>query len=166
MNRPLIHQTLMGIAELLAEERATCSRAQVGAVIAREGRIISSGYNGTPSGMKHCQHETKHDVDCAQRQYRTYRFNGETYFSKCDCVVSYPCKDSVHAERNAVYFAARHGHATLGADMYCTHSPCVDCAQAIIQAGIATVYYQELYGSQGLELLQAAGVQHTMWRNE
>lgn len=128
MTRPTIDQTLMDTARVMAR-RSTCSRLQVGAVVARDTRVIASGWNGAPSGMPHCVH-----LDSA------------------------PCRVSVHAEANAIAFAALSGVSTRGAVLYCTHAPCYDCSKLILNAGIARVVYAEEYRStEGLTLLTAGG---------
>lgn len=113
--------------------RSTCNRAQVGAVIARNGRIISTGYAGAPSGLPHC---------------------GPPH-----CDLNIPCTRTVHAEAGAISYAAREGIPTEGATLYCTHSPCVDCAKLIVNSGIKrVVYINEYRKPEGLELLRSAGV--------
>lgn len=111
--------------------RSTCSRLHVGVVIAdHRGVILSSGYNGALSGMPHCNHEDNE-----------------------------PCRASVHAEGNAILWAARRGIALEGAQLYTTHEPCVECCKQIIQSGISIVYYGSPYlRNSGLELLQHAKV--------
>jgi dCMP deaminase len=122
-------KTYMAMAEDLAE-LSTCPRKQVGALIMRGGRIVSSGYNGAPPGQAHCTHS---------------RFE--------------PCQTATHAELNAVVFAARHGVATENGILIVTLSPCVQCARLTIAAGIRTVYYREEYRDEsGLELLASAGI--------
>ena len=139
-----MHETLRDIAQLMAR-RSTCSRAQVGAVIARDGRVISTGYNGAPAGLPHCDHTC-------------YCWEPGTDHLP-DCPAGKPCAISVHAEANAIAFAAREGLATRGATMYTTLSPCVPCAQLIINAGIVTVLYTNLYRNMaGVVLLESAGV--------
>lgn len=125
-------ELLGNIAQLVAK-RGTCRRNQVGAVLASEGRIISIGYNGAPSGMPHCHPEV--------------------------CDPTLPCTRTVHAEANTIAFAARKGIATEGATLYVTLSPCIDCAKLIINAGIKRVIYWEAYRDQKpLRLLDEAGV--------
>ena len=129
--RPSRSQTLLEVAAVIAN-RSTCTRLHVGAVVARDGRILTTGYNGPPSGMGHCEHE----------EFETQ------------------CKVAVHAEKNAIAFAARYGMATDGAEMFLTDSPCYDCAQTIIQAGIVRVYYSREYRlTHGVDLLEDAGVE-------
>ena len=109
---------LAQVATVVAQ-RATCGRRQVGAVIAREGRILSTGYNGPAQHRPHCSDEL------------------------CDLSVS--CTRSIHAEANAIAFAAREGISLLGSDPFVTLSPCVPCAQLIAKTGIQRVFYLDLY---------------------
>ena len=126
---------LMEMARLLAK-RSTCTRRQVGALAAIEGRVLATGYNGVPSGQTHC-------ID------RGYCITGKDG----------GCRDSVHAEANLVAFAAKHGIALRGATVYTTCAPCIDCAKLLINAGIAQVVYGEPYrDSRGLAFLESSGV--------
>lgn len=135
MSRPTRHDVLLNVAEALAE-RSTCHRAQVGAIIARDFRIISTGYNGSPSGMPHCPLDEEPG-----------------------------CDRTVHAEANAIVYAARQGIATEGATLYTTLSPCVECAKLIVNAGIQQVYYAEAYRiPDGIQYLMDAGV-NVSWLN-
>ena len=121
---------LIEIAGLVAR-RSTCQRKQVGAVIARDGRILTMGYAGAPSGFAHCAE------------------------AKCD--LSAPCTRTVHAEANAIAYAARIGVSIEGASLYSTLAPCETCAKLIINSGIRDVVYSELYRtSNGLDLLSEA----------
>ena len=124
--------TLINMAYNVAHN-ATCLRKKVGAVIASEGRIISTGYNGAPSGVAHCNHNNcKHDT---------------------------PCERTVHAELNAIIFAAKYGISTLGATIYCTTEPCYNCSKTIINAGIKKVVYDEAYRDHsGIDLLKTWGI--------
>lgn len=130
--RPSRSEVLMEKAFSTAK-RSTCNRLHVGAIVAREGRDITSGYNGPPSGFPHCEHED---------------WEGS-------------CKLAVHAERNAIDFAARYGgHGTDAAELFVTHSPCHDCAKDVIQAGIICVYYAIPFrDTHGLDLLNYAGIE-------
>lgn len=131
-NRPSRDSVIMNMALAIAD-RGTCSRAKVGAIITRNGRPISTGYNGAPARIEHCDHRPS--------------FMGPD-------VVESGCQVAVHAEANAIAFAARHGVATEEAALYCTHEPCANCAKLIINAGISEVYYLEPYRlHDGLELL-------------
>lgn len=141
--RPTRSDTLLRVAVIIAE-RSTCNRLSVGAVVAREGRILTTGYNGPPSGMPHCNHPPQ---DVFSKYINQANENPA-------------CTAAVHAERNALAFAARYGMATDGAEMFVTHSPCLNCAQSIIQAGIIRVYYgTEFRSLDGLDLLEAAGIE-------
>lgn len=134
----------MKVAEAWSEQ-STCSRMSVGCVVALDGRTLSSGFNGAPRGMPHCNHECDctdfvddHWEDCASGP------NG--------CV-------AVHAEANAIAFAARHGIALLGSTLYTTLTPCVKCAQLIVNAGVARVVWRTVYRDvSGLDLVVASGI--------
>lgn len=127
----------MGMAELIAL-RGTCDRLQVGAIITRDNRVISSGYNGNVAGSEHCRHR---EVDPGGR------------FPHMGCATA------VHAEANAIIFAARHGARVDQADLWSTHQPCLGCANLIINAGIGRVFYKHPYRLyDGIEALQSVGV--------
>lgn len=127
-------EMLMEIAHVVSK-RGTCLRAQVGAVIARSGRIISTGYVGAPAGLPDC------------------------LTVGCDIGNHKGCTRTVHAEINAVAFAARHGIATEGSTLYTVLGPCYDCAKAIINAGIERVVYGIDYRDvRGLNLLRTANL--------
>lgn len=130
--RPSIHSVLLDTAVSFST-RSTCSRLHVGSVIARDGRIISTGYNGAPHGMPHCVH------------YETFD--------------DQPCDKTVHAEANAICFAAKHGLGVEGAAIYCTHAPCLRCSTMLVNSGIQWVYYiNEFRDMAGIALLRSAGV--------
>jgi dCMP deaminase len=131
LTRPTIDQTLMAVAQAWAL-RGTCSRLQVGAVLAQDGRTIASGYNGSPSGTVHCSHEPESSERCAV---------------------------AVHAETNVIGYAARAGARAEGGTLYVTHAPCEHCAPVVIAAGIGRVVFAEPYGSgAGIVRLGVAGV--------
>ena len=121
MTRITRNEMLFEIARSAAK-RSTCDRRHVGAVIARDGRVLSLGYNGSPSGMPHCC-----DVGCLVDP----QTGG--------------CIRTQHAESNAIAFAAREGIRVEGAELYTTLSPCLSCAKLIINAGISIVLYAEPY---------------------
>ena len=138
MERVSRDELCMQMARLVAN-RGTCSRAQVGAIIARDGRVLATGYNGPPAGFPHCT-----DPDGCTDDDRS-RPEG--------------CLRAVHAEANAIAYSARHGIRTEGADLYCSHLPCRKCAELIINAGIRTLFYSEDYRlKDGWLLLQQAGI--------
>jgi dCMP deaminase len=135
-DRPGIDETLMAIAALWAQ-RGTCNRAAVGVVVTINDRIITTGYNGAPAGMPHCDHD-------------------EAFVP--------PCTNAVHAEANALAFAAKHGTPTDGATLYTTLTPCVPCAQLIINAGIVRVVAHTPYRvMDGWNLLYDAGIELDLW---
>lgn len=139
MDRISRDEMLMRIASVVSA-RGTCLRASVGAVLARDGRIIATGYVGSPAGLPHCL-----DVGCDVSE-----FSG--------------CLRTVHAEANALAFAARFGIATEGTDLYCTHSPCGNCAKLIINAGISRVIYEQEYRDRTpLEILASVGIAVTQY---
>jgi dCMP deaminase len=120
-------------------QRGTCGRAAVGVVITVGGRIITTGYNGAPSGMSHCPDTDEHQTGPS-------------------------CQHAVHAEANAIAFAARHGTPTDGATLYTTLTPCVPCAQLIINAGIVRVVAHTPYRvMDGWDLLYDAGIELDLW---
>ena len=179
MERVSRHQVLMQMAEVVAK-RGTCSRLQVGVVFARDGRVISTGYNGAPAGTTHCHHQSwqftsidnpppdwvnrvyleikPHQSDLSITQGVWYT-DGMTSVFKLGGEEPPGCTIAEHAERNAIAFAARHGVALEGTEMYVTHMPCVDCAKSIINAGITRVIYKHHYRSfQGVDLLASVGI--------
>lgn len=152
--RPNRDQMLMEMA-IVASSRGTCSRAQVGVVIAREGRVLSTGYNGAPAGMPHCDHTCQ----CRFEETGWKVPNSFGYDHSEGCPARNPCTTSVHAEVNAIAYAARHGVALLNSDLYTTMQPCLACAQVIINSGITRVVFQKPYRLQeGIYLLQNAGI--------
>ncbi|MDI3531631.1 MAG: dCMP deaminase [Candidatus Atribacteria bacterium] len=142
VKRPEWDEYFMSIAELVSS-RSTCLRRKVGAVLVREKRILATGYNGVPSGIKHCTLETclrsKQGVPSGKQQEL--------------------CR-GLHAEQNVIIQAALHGVSTRGATLYCTHKPCILCAKMIINAGIVRVVYQNHYPDPlADEMLQEAGIE-------
>lgn len=108
-----------------------CNRKKVGAIIVKDGMIISDGYNGTPSGFDNC---------CENEQ-------GETHWYV------------LHAEANAILKVAKSTNNCLGATLYLTLSPCKDCSKLVIQSGISRVVYQHGYKDpEGINFLKSAGV--------
>jgi len=115
----------MGIA-FAVREKANCTGRKVGAVLVKENRIISTGYNGTPEGMTNCL-----DGGCERCRDK------ETY----DSSVGYDVCICVHAEQNALITAARFGNSIEGSVIYSTLRPCFDCSKAMLQAKVYAVYY-------------------------
>ena len=141
MMRPSWDQYFMSIAELVAG-RATCLRRQIGAVIIMDRRILTTGYNGVPSGIAHC------DVaGCLREQLNVP--SGERHEL---------CR-GLHAEQNAIIQAAYSGVSIKGASIYITHFPCVVCAKMLINAGIQEVVYANYYPDRlSEEMLAEAGM--------
>jgi dCMP deaminase len=131
----LDHNSFLNIAREIANA-STCTRGNVGAVIVQDRRIVSTGYNGAPPGMPHCT-EVGCDVRMVDKSvYDEPRLNVETTSG---------CQRAIHAELNAIAWAARHGVATDGGIMYATHGPCLKCAQAILACGIVEVHFVTPY---------------------
>ena len=127
----------MAIAMILSE-RGTCDRKQVGAVIVRDGRCVSWGYNGAPPGAPHCD-ENDHGWAGMAEPY------------------GIGCRNATHAEANALAFAAKQGISTDDGTLYVTVAPCDNCSRLLIAAGISNVYYHEEYRDRtGLEVLERA----------
>lgn len=130
--RPCREIVNMSIAQVISL-RATCKRGQVGCVIVRDNRIISTAYNGPIGGAKHCNEN--------------------------NCNLKQKCEHSIHAEINAISFAANHGIPLRDSTLYCTTMPCLNCAKVIIQAGIVSVYYMSEYtDTKGVDLLVSMGI--------
>lgn len=156
MTRPGRTETLMKQAQIIAE-RSTCSRAHVGVVIAHESRVVSQGYNGAPAGMDHCNHT----CDCGFPGKDGLLFK-DKHLSNCATYSG--CQIAIHAEANAIAFAAKHGVSTNGASLYTTMAPCLSCSQLIINAGILRVYMLSEYrDDSGVHLLKRAGIGVIPW---
>lgn len=140
--RPDWDTYFMDIAHVVAR-RGNCRRRQVAAVIVKDRRIISTGYNGTPRGVRNCI-----DGGCPRCASDVPSGAGLG-----DCVCS-------HAEENSITQAAYHGIAVRESMLYCTTSPCLICAKMIINAGIREVVYEEEYrfDAQTQALFREAGV--------
>jgi len=140
-SRPSWDEYFMDIAEKTAE-RSTCERAQVGAVLVKDRRIISTGYNGAPAGLPHCS-----EVGCLIRKVGSEE-DLEDH-----------CHRTVHAEQNAIIQAALHGVSTQGATIYVTHQPCFTCAKMLINAGIDKIIFRRAYEDElSTQFLKQAGV--------
>lgn len=114
-----------------------------------------TGYNGAPTGMPHCNH----DCDCESHD-RAGQISGDAVGKHMpDCASRQPCLVSVHAEVNAIAYAARWGIPTEGAKLTTTDSPCLSCAQLTINAGIISVTYGRAYrDTKPLDLLNSVGI--------
>lgn len=117
----------MAITKMVAK-RTTCLRRGVGAVLVKDKRILATGYNGAPAGLKHCE-----EVGCLRENES---IPSGTRHELCR---------GLHAEQNVIVQAAYHGIAIGGATIYCTNKPCVICSKMIINAGIKKIYHDEGY---------------------
>lgn len=135
MERPSWVKYYSDIAQQVAK-RSNCIKRQVGAVVVLDNRVISTGYNGTPRGVKNC-------CDGGCRRCNDPTIPSGTQLDTCWCS---------HAEENAIVQCAYAGVSIKGATLYSMLSPCIQCAKMIIQAGVVEVYYKGSYpqGSSGL----------------
>ncbi|MBQ8179038.1 MAG: cytidine/deoxycytidylate deaminase family protein [Candidatus Methanomethylophilaceae archaeon] len=127
MERPSNDEYFMDMARLVST-RSTCVRRRVGAVIVKDKRVLSTGYNGSPKGTRHCE-----DLGCIREQMG---IPSGTRHELCR---------GVHAEQNAVVQAAYFGVSVKGATIYTTTYPCSMCAKILINAGIDEIVYSEGY---------------------
>lgn len=140
--RPSWTSYFYSIAELVAQ-RSTCTRRKVGAVIVRDKRIMATGYNGVPTGIRHCA-----EVGCLRAKLGVP--SGERHEL---------CR-GLHAEQNAIIQAATHGVTIGGSILFCTNSPCSICSKMLINAGVKKIYYKEGYPDPlGEEMLHEAGIE-------
>ncbi|HID98479.1 MAG TPA: cytidine deaminase [Thermodesulfobacteriaceae bacterium] len=141
-SRPSWDEYFMSITFLVAG-RSTCLRRKVGAVLVKERRILATGYNGAPTGLKHCL-----DIGCLREQQGVP--SGERHEL---------CR-ALHAEQNVIIQAARHGIPIAGSVLYCTNLPCIICTKMLINAGVHTVCYSKGYAdSLSRDMLAEAGVE-------
>ncbi len=119
--RPAWDDYFLDIVGIVAS-RATCIRRRVGAALVRDRRILATGYNGAPSGLRHCL-----EIGCLREKNNIP--SGERHEL---------CR-GLHAEQNAIIQAALHGVGVNGATLYCTNHPCIICAKMIINAGIVRI---------------------------
>jgi len=143
--RPSWETYFMDIAFLVAK-RSTCRRRAVGSVIVKNRRILSTGYNGAPSGIRHCI-----EVGCLREELK---------------VPSGQCHElcrGIHAEQNAIIQAAFHGVSIKDSTLFCTNLPCSICAKMIINAGITRIYYHSGYADKmSEEMLKEANIRVTI----
>lgn len=143
--RPTFEEIYMELASKLAI-RSHCVKASVGAVLTKDTRIISLGYNGPPAGTHNCDEEWP-EQGCPRD-------------SKGSCSLA------LHAEQNAILYAARNNVSMEGATLYVTLSPCIACARVIYSTGIKKVYYKDSYAKfkglasdEGVDFLKRFGVE-------
>jgi len=132
----------MNMVEIV-KTRSTCLRRQVGAIIVKDKRILASGYNGAPSGVRHCD-----EVGCLREQMHIPSGQRQEL-----------CR-AIHAEQNAIAQAAVMGVSVKDATIYITTQPCVICAKMIINAGIKRIVYKGDYpDTLAMDLLREAGIE-------
>ena len=140
-DRPSWEAYFMDIAFLVAK-RATCLRRAVGAIIVKDKRILSTGYNGAPAGIQHCL-----ETGCMREKLNIA--SGKNHEL---------CR-GIHAEQNAIIQAAYHGVTIKGATLFCTNLPCSICAKMIINAGITKICYASGYAdAMSKDMLAEAGI--------
>ncbi len=140
--RPSWEIYFMDITELVAR-RSTCLRRAVGAVIVKDKRILSTGYNGAPAGMSHCT-----ELGCLREKMNVP--SGERHEL---------CR-GIHAEQNAIIQAAYHGVSIRGSCLFSTTLPCSICAKMIINAGIKKIFYKTGYADpMSIEMMKEAGLE-------
>ncbi len=141
LKRPSWEQYFMGIA-IVVSGRSTCLRRQVGSIIVKDRRILTTGYNGAPKGLAHCT-----DVGCLRDAYGAESGHLHEF-----------CR-GLHAEQNAIIQAALYGVQLEGGELYSTHQPCVLCTKMLISSGIKAIYYREPYPDElAAEMLIEAGI--------
>ena len=144
--RPSWDEYFMEVAKVV-KSRSTCLSSAKGAVLVLGRQIISTGYNGTPSGTRHCD-----EGGCVRcLAVKEGRLKSGMDLENCACC---------HAEENAIVQAAKNGIPTSGCTLYSTHSPCTFCSKMIINAGIKKVVASTPYPDQlGVRLMKEAGLQ-------
>lgn len=139
--RPSWDEYFMEIVELI-KTRSTCMRRQVGALIVKDKRILSTGYNGAPSGCSHCS-----QVGCLREQMNIP--SGQRHEL---------CR-GMHAEQNAIVQAAYSGTSVKGGTLYVTNQPCILCAKMAINAGITKIVFSGEYPDElSMDMLKEAGI--------
>ena len=139
---------------------STARRLQVGAIVVKDDRVISMGYNGMPSGWDNNCEDTFYCTDDDQLPEPDKMLNMGYTKSNNGWYKLVTKPEVLHAETNAIAKLARSNESGLGATMFITHSPCLDCAKLVYQSGINTVYYRNSYRSEeGIQFLEKAGVE-------
>jgi len=147
--RPTWDEYFIDIARHVAT-RSTCLRRHVGAIIVKDKRILSTGYNGAPRNLPHCD-----ETGCLREQLGIPSGQRQEI-----------CR-GLHAEQNAIVQAALHGVTIQGGQIFCTHQPCVTCAKMIINAGIVRVVCAEEYPDElGRSMLAEAGIELELWHRD
>lgn len=139
--RPSWDEYFLEVASLVSR-RATCMRRKVGAILVKDKRILATGYNGAPSGLKHCL-----DIGCIREKLKVP--SGERHEL---------CR-ALHAEQNALIQASLYGISVKGSILYATNQPCIICAKMLINAGIKDIVIAEGYPDKmAMDFLKEAGI--------
>lgn len=148
--RPSWDDYFMQLARLVAT-RSTCVRRQVGAVLVNNKRILATGYNGAPRGLKHCL-----DVGCVRDEM------GIPSGTRAEI-----CR-TTHAEQNAIIQCATYGGVSSeDSTIYVTHQPCSVCTKILINAGVKRIVYEQAYPDEfSLDLIKEAGIKLEQWKPE
>jgi len=142
MTRPSWPEYFMAITNLVAK-RSTCLRRHVGAIVVKDKRILATGYNGAPAGLRHCE-----EAGCIREG------------ASIPSGMRHELCRGLHAEQNVIIQAAYHGIPINHATLYCTNKPCVICSKMIINAGIKTIYYSDGYDDLlADEMFEEAGME-------
>lgn len=154
-----IKQAFMKTAKIFAE-LSHARRLHVGAIIVKDDRIISIGYNGMPSGWDNeCEYK---EYDLSKDINGNYFPDPHNHFPYTDDLGRYALKtrpEVLHAESNAIAKLARSTESGEGACLFVTHSPCIECAKLIFQSGIDSVYFGKSYrDDRGIKFLKASGI--------
>lgn len=144
MKRPNWDEYFLNIVDVVAT-RATCDRGKSGCVIVKDNRILSTGYVGAPSGLPECD-EVGHLL-------REVKYEDDT--------LRQHCVRTLHAEQNAIIYAARYGVSLIGAVLYCTMCPCYSCAMMIAASGVTKVVAKNNYqaSADAFTIFKKAGVE-------
>lgn len=122
--------------------RSTCVRRHVGGIAVKDSRILATGYNGVPKGLPHCT-----DVGCYRAEHN---IPSGTHHEFCR---------GIHAEQNIIVQAAIHGISLVGSTIYLTNTPCLQCTKMLINIGIDSIYYRDMYPDElALDMLKAAHI--------
>jgi dCMP deaminase len=129
-----MHNKFLNIAEEIAKD-SKCVQLSVGAILVKNGRIISTGYNGTPAGFLNCN-DYFSEISYTRNDHHNFSENYE-----------------IHAELNAIIYAALNGISIAGCDIYITHHPCANCLKMLCAAGIKKIYYRYSYDKANITQL-------------
>lgn len=151
--KPKLLNAYMKVAETFAE-CSTAIRLHVGAIIVKDDRVISIGYNGTPAGWdNNCEDK----IYCDDGDWSEQQLPKDSNLWKKYKLVTKP--EVIHAETNAIAKLAKSTESGNGSVLFVTHAPCLDCAKLVFQSGISSVYYRNSYrDSSGVDFLIKSGV--------